>query len=72
MVENKYPDHIMEYVRQNLGLEAKDTSRDANINDMPRERILERVCNWNGLINHHDTIKGWIEDIYNVDLEDYS
>ncbi len=67
---NKYSDDIMEAVRQNLGLEADDESRDDEINDMSRQEILECVCNWNGLINYADTIREWIENIWGIDLDD--
>lgn len=66
---NKYFDYIMEAVRQNLGLEADDESKDDEINSMPRLKVLECVCNWNGLINYADTIRDWIEDIWGIDLD---
>ena len=67
---NKYSDSIMEDVRQNLGLEPDDTSRDDEINEMTRSEVLDRVCNWNGLIGYTDTIREWIEDVWGVDLDD--
>lgn len=67
---NKYFDYIMEAVRQNLGLEADDTSRDDEISGMTRQEVLTRVCNWNGLINYAETIREWIEDIWGIDLDD--
>lgn len=66
---NKYLDSIMEAVRQNLGLEADDTSKDDEINEMTRQEVLDRVCKWNGLIGYADTIREWIEDIWGVDLD---
>lgn len=69
-MSNKYPEHIMKYVRQNMGLEDNDTSMDDDINSMSKERVLDRVCNWNGLINYGSTIIGWIEDIYKLDLSE--
>lgn len=67
---NNYFDSIMEDVRQNLGLEASDTSRDDEINGMTRQEVLDRVCNWNGLIGYAGTIREWIEDIWGIDLDD--
>lgn len=62
-------DYILRYVRQNLGLDANDTSKDDIIAKMPKREILDRVCNWNGLINYGGQVKGWIEDIYGVELD---
>ena len=68
-MDNKYPEYIMGYVRQNLGLDDPEVkTEDDFINSMSKDEILERVCNWNGLINYHNTVKGWVEDIYNIEL----
>ena len=47
-----------------------DESKDDEIAEMSKEEVLDRVCNWNGLIGYGSTIKQWIEDIYGVNLED--
>lgn len=70
---NKYSESIMECVRQRLGLERYDDSRDEEINELSPDEILEHLCNWNGLIGYATTIKSWIEDIYKIKLmEEYS
>ena len=66
---NKYPDYIMEYVRQNLGLDKYDTSEDKDINEMSKSNIFEKVCNWNNLYWYSEYIKSWIKDIYGIDLD---
>ena len=66
---NKYPDYIMEYVRQNLGLDKYDTSEDKDINEMSKSDIFEKVCNWNNLYWYSEYIKSWIKDIYGIDLD---
>lgn len=66
---NKYPDYIMQYVRNSLGLDEYNTERDNEINSMDKEEVLNRVCNWKGLIDYGNTIKHWVEDIYKVSLE---
>ena len=72
-INNKYPEYIMGDVRQNLGLDSpEDTSQDGRINNMTKGEVLERVCNWNGLINYHSTIQGWVEDIFNIELDETS
>ncbi len=66
---NKYPDYIMQYVRNSLGLDEYNTERDDEINSMDKEEVFNRVCNWKGLIDYGNTIKHWVEDIYKVSLE---
>ena len=66
---NKYSECIMEYVRQNLGLDKYDTSKDEDINKMSKNDIFEKVCNWNNLYWYSEYIKSWIKDIYGIDLD---
>lgn len=67
---NRYPEHIMECVRQNLGLERFDAHKDEYINRLSPDEVFNRVCDWNGLIGYAPLIKIWIEDIYKVNLDD--
>lgn len=69
-MENKYFDSIMMAVRQNLGLDFNNTSKDELINAMTRQEVFNRVCEWEGLINYGETIRDWIEDIWGIDLDD--
>lgn len=65
-----YPESIMERVRQNLGLEEDDTSEDDFINSLSKNEIFERCCAWEGLLGGwHHILKGWVESIWNVDLD---
>jgi hypothetical protein len=66
----KYPEYIMESLRQRRGLDEDDTSQDERISIMSKQRVLEEVCNWEGLINYGGTIRGWVESIYGIKLED--
>ena len=68
-VKKKYPEYIMSYVRQNMGLDSDDTSKDDLINSMDKEDVFDRVLNWNGIIGYAGQIKGWIEEIYGIELE---
>ena len=70
MKSAKYDEYIVQYVRQNLGLEPVDESRDNEIENMTREEVLNRVLEWNGLIGYGYTIRGWIESVYGIVLED--
>lgn len=70
-LEEKYPQHIIGYVRQRLDLEVDDTSADEEIYNMSSNEVFKHVVNWNGLLGGYDlTIKGWIRSIYKVDLNE--
>ena len=70
METKKYGEYITECVRQNLGLEVDDDSRDYDIeNNMTEEEVFHRVLEWNGLIGYGYTIRNWIKQIYNIDLD---
>lgn len=64
-----YPEYIMQTVRQHLGLEEWDTSRDEEINGMSHGTVFDHVLEWEGIIGYGYTIHGWINDIYGVNLE---
>lgn len=65
-----YPNYIMEKVRQRLGLEPYNTSRDEDINNMSRDEVFQHCLYWEGIIGYENTIKSWIKDIYGVELGD--
>ncbi len=68
-VTPKYPNYLMEKVRQQIGLESYDASRDAEINEMPHDTVLNSCLIWEGIIGYTFTLKNWIKDIYGVTLE---
>ncbi len=51
-MQKQYSDFIMGAVRQNIGLEEDDTSRDAEIMEMSGEEIVDRYLTWNGIIGY--------------------
>jgi hypothetical protein len=59
----------MKQLRQRLGLEEDDTSRDDYLATLSLNEVFEEICNWNGLINYAYTIRSWIEDIYGISVE---
>lgn len=65
---NKYPEEIMECVRQRWGLERFDGSKDEEINQLSPDEVFDHVCNWNGMLGYATTIKTWIRDIYNINF----
>lgn len=46
----KYNDDIMEAVRQRMGLDEDDTSKDDKIMKMDKEEVFKEYCQWNGLL----------------------
>ena len=69
-MELRYPEHIVKCIRQRLGLEEDDTSRDEEISLMTPPEVFEEVLEWDGLIGYFCTIKNWIEDIYGFDIDE--
>lgn len=69
---NKFPDPIMRKLRERLGLEAGDTTRDAEINRYGKFDAFCEVCNWEGIVDYGFTIAGWINDIFDIDLREIS
>ena len=68
-MKNRYPEPIMRFIRQDLGLNETDTSRDDYINDMPENIAFRKVCEWHGFKDgESDRIRGWIELIWGLDL----
>ena len=69
----KYPEYIVEKVRQRLDLEPYDTSKDKNILNMTPNQIFSHVTKWEGLMGSYDyQIKEWVNLIYGVDLNSHS
>lgn len=67
---NKYPENIMQTLRQRRGLKIYDTSCDKWINNMSPDEALNEVCNWHGLIGYGYSVKGWVEAIYGISLDE--
>ena len=65
-----YPEYIMRMLRQRLGLEPNDTSRDEELSLMTPSDAFEEVLEWNGLIGFSSTIKAWIEDTYGFNIDE--
>jgi len=61
--QETYSDRIMKNVRQNLGLEEDDTSRDDYIMSLSPEDVFDRYCNWEGLINYGYTLWHVMEEL---------
>lgn len=68
-MSTKYPNVIMDFVRQRLGLEEGDTLKDGEINAMSQNEVFDACLVWEGIIGYGPTFRRWIKNIYNVDLD---
>ena len=68
-VEPKYHNYMMEKVRQHIGLEPWDTSRDEEINNMSKDSVMDHCLEWEGIIGYGHTIRDWVKEIYGITLE---
>lgn len=66
-----YNEAILERVRQRLGLEPWDTTRDSEIEGMSRDSVFHHVLEWEGIIGYDYQIRNWIEDIYGVNVSTF-
>jgi len=66
---NKYPDYIMRKLRQRRWLEPNDISSDEILNNFSPQQAFKEVLSWEGLINWDETIKEWINDIYDISID---
>lgn len=60
---------IINDVREYLGVEPDDTSKDEKINRMSLNEIFSKWCEWNGYINGSEKFKRVIGSIYGIDIE---
>lgn len=66
----KYSNYIMRCVRQNLGLEPNDTSRDKEILTMTPREVFDKWLEWQGIIGYGEIIISAIENIFNVKFKE--
>lgn len=66
---NRYPEEIMQALRQRNGLDKYDTHLDSELNKIEPDEAFSEVVNWNGLLGGWDyTIKHWIKSIYGIEI----
>jgi hypothetical protein len=65
---SKYPEYIMRVLRQRKDLDETDRSMDDILNEYSSSRAFKELLEWEGIIGWDNTIKSWIRDIYNIDL----
>lgn len=65
----KYPTAIYEDVRQNLDYEEDDPTPDAEIDEMDRADVLNRVLVWNCIGDYGYEVRELVYAIYGIDLD---
>lgn len=63
-----YPENILKDLRKRASLDENDTSLDEHFNKMRKDAVFEEVLRWQGISGWGGLIRGWIQDIYGVDL----
>lgn len=64
-----YPEHILAKLRQRRDLDVGDTSMDDTFNNWPPRFVFTEVCTWEGFLGYASTILGWVEDVFDVELD---
>lgn len=64
-----YPEEIMSDVREAMGFEPDCENGDDEIRVMSKTEVLDKVLQWNGIIGYGSTVKSWVQDIWNIDLD---
>lgn len=65
-----FPENVLEILREMWDLETDDSSRDAELNELPPDVAFEMLLNWHGIYGYADTIKFAISDIYGFDIDE--
>ena len=60
----KYSGYIMRNIRQSIGLDEDDTSRDAEIENMSGRDILDRYLIWEGVYGYTDEILDVVREAF--------
>lgn len=64
------PKRIVKVVRQTMGLDADDYTRDKEIACMSHRELFDAWLTWNGIIGYTEEILDTIETIYSIALEE--
>lgn len=66
-----YGRNVMGDLREQADLERNDTSKDQEIMARSADDVWQDLFNWNGLLGSWgNTIKGWVKEVYGVDLDE--
>ena len=67
-MNHNYPEHIMESLRQRIGLEEDDTSRDEELQMLTPQEALNECLEWEGIDGYTSWILNVIRDTFKVKL----
>lgn len=62
-------EYLLRTLRAWLGYAENDNSHDDEIAVMTKNEQFAAVLSYEGIIGYGTTIRGWIKDIYGVDLD---
>lgn len=65
-----FPERIVKVVRQTMGLDADDYTRDREIACMSHREVFDAWLTWDGIIGYTEVILDTIEEIYKITLEE--
>ena len=65
-----FSERIVRVVRQTMGLDTDDSSRDGEIICMSHRELFDAWLTWHGLIGYTEVILNTIEKIYGITLEE--
>ena len=68
-MNQNYPDNIMEILRQRVGLDEDDTSRDDELQTLTPVEALDECLSWEGIEEYTDWILDIIRDTFKVKLK---
>ena len=60
----QYSNYLMRSVRQSMGLDEDDTSRDDAIMEMDSYELLDRFLEWEGIIGYTQKIVNILKEIF--------
>ena len=69
-IEYRFPMWLIKIVRQTMGLDADDYTRDGEIICMSHRELFDAWLTWNGIIGYTKKILDTIEEIYKITLEE--
>lgn len=68
-MNNHYPEHILQILRERHDLEEGDTSRDEEFQNMNPARVLNACLEWEGIQGYGAWLMAKIYDIYGIYLD---
>lgn len=71
-MNNHYPEHILQILRERHDLEEGDTSRDEEFQNMVPSRVFKEYLEWEGIQGYAESFMSAIYDIYGIHLNGFN